>query len=93
VTQCLDYLGITFRCTSCGMIGQLRSDCTKEPEEDESKASYLCNLSREDSPGIDSFVAVNDDYTDIGDYSSSPLDTLTGKLKQHCPTFYYTLNY
>jgi hypothetical protein len=63
------------------MIGHLRSDCTEEPEEDESEASYLRKLSREDSPDVDSFVAVNDDYTDIRDCPSSPLDTLIGKLK------------
>jgi hypothetical protein len=70
MTQRLDYLGIPFRCTSCRRTGHLRRDCTGETEEEESEASYLRKLSREDSPGVDSFVATTDDFMDIGDWSS-----------------------
>jgi hypothetical protein len=91
VTQCLDYLGIPFRCTSCHRTGHLWRDCTGEPKEEESKASYLRKLSQEDSPGVDSFLWRLMDLWTLVTGQSSPLDTLTGKLKQHCPTFYYTL--
>jgi hypothetical protein len=87
VTQRLDYLGIPFVAPAAAKQGHLWWDCTGELEEEESEGSYLRKLVREDSLRVDTFNLGAEDTLDTDDRQPTSLVSLTGKLKQLCPTF------
>jgi hypothetical protein len=94
IVQNLDYLGIPFRCSLCRRTGHLRSSCqgfAGVEEESESENSCLRKTQRIDSPEFYSNVrevpCPASSFSPIG----TGCDTLTGKLKTHCPSFFNSL--
>jgi hypothetical protein len=86
--QKIDYLGIPFRCTLCRQTGHLRKSCTDNIEEEISEDSMLELASFSDSPTAPSQPYLPD-YPDDG--NTTDLNTLSGKLKNICPTLYASL--
>ena len=86
--QKLDYLGIPFRCTLCRQTGHLRKHCTGFVEEEKTEESMLEISSHIDSPEVNT----EDSYPDLLEAKDpADLDSIIGKLKQVCPTLYFTL--
>jgi hypothetical protein len=86
--QKLDYLGIPFRCTLCRQTGHLRKTCTGIAEEDTSEETMLELSTNLGSPPTISHLH----YPDLSDDSSVPdLDSISGKLKNICPTLFSSL--
>jgi hypothetical protein len=86
--QKLDYLGIPFRCTLCRQTGHLRKHFPGFAEEEQSEDNVLELSSSMDSLGVNTHAT----YPDLFDAEDpTTLDSITGKLKQICPTLFFTL--
>jgi hypothetical protein len=90
-SQRLDYLGLPFCCTLCQKTGHLRNSCQGYVEEEESENSRLRKMPRSDSPEFISTTREVPCPVSSDSPNDSGSDTLTGKLKVHCPSFFNSL--
>jgi hypothetical protein len=86
--QKLDYLGIPLRCTLCRQTRHLRKHCPGFAEEKQYEDTVLELSSSMDSPRVNT----QDTYPNLFDVKDPiTLDSITGKIKQICPTLFFTL--
>jgi hypothetical protein len=89
IFQRLDYMGIPFHCSLCRRIGHLRRDCHKfpppvfalDPAEEEYFDGYISPLNQ--------FV---EEEATFPRETSSPDDSLVGKIQLLCPSLYNSLS-
>jgi hypothetical protein len=92
ILQKLDYLGIPFRCSLCCSTGHLRRDCSGWVEEEVSEDTTLHRDNGGSSPEADSVWVGTQYFSPEVPSSPEPLDSLSGKLKRHCPALYSSLS-
>jgi len=83
--QCLDYMGIPFRCNRCHNTGHLRRDC-KGVEVVEDIDEEVDNWEIPDcSLEVEIFGKFERHFRNVSKVQDLPLEKLSGKLQYLCP--------
>jgi hypothetical protein len=87
ISQRLDYLGISFRCSLCRRTGHLRKDCYKLPPP------VLALDPTEDST-FDGYISSPSQHVEEASFpwrdTLPPDDSVIGKIQHFCPSLYNT---
>jgi hypothetical protein len=92
--QRLDYLGLSFRCSSCRQTGHLRKDCHPSfaPEEDDDQFSGSPNLHYMDEIPVGPNPLGAGATEDLEENLDGAPNTLLGKLNFYCPSLFLKLS-